>query len=360
MTPLGAPRTIAVLRALQLGDLLCAVPALRALRAAAPGAHVTLIGLPWARALVGRFPAYLDDFLELPGFPGFPERAWDAAAFAAFLSEAQARRFDLVLQWHGSGGLSNLLAALLGARAVSGYFRRGEYCPDSARFLPWNDGEREAERYLRLLRELGARGAVGAALEFPVTAKDRAEAAAFGLAGGDYAIVHPGAQLASRRWLPERFAEVADALAARGVRIVLTGTAAEARLTRHVARAMRAPAVDLAGRTTLGAVAALIDGARLLVANDTGVVHLAAARRTPAVVVSCGGDLRRWAPADARLTRVLHAPVSCRPCAHAECPIGHPCARGVESAAVVAAALEALVDAPRASTAVAAETVCAG
>jgi ADP-heptose:LPS heptosyltransferase len=82
----------------------------------------------------------------------------------------------------------------------------------------------------------------------------------------------------------------------------------------------------------------LIDGARLLVANDTGVVHVAAARRTPSVVIACGSDPRRWAPLDAALQQVLHHPVPCRPCAHAECPIDHPCAAGVQSAAAVAAA----------------------
>jgi ADP-heptose:LPS heptosyltransferase len=87
--------------------------------------------------------------------------------------------------------------------------------------------------------------------------------------------------------------------------------------------------MDLSGRTTLGGLAALIARARLLVCNDTGVSHVAAAMRTPSVVIACGSDPRRWAPLDAVLHRVLYREINCRPCAHRECPIGHPCALGV-------------------------------
>jgi ADP-heptose:LPS heptosyltransferase len=109
----------------------------------------------------------------------------------------------------------------------------------------------------------------------------------------------------------------------------LTGTRQESFLTGKIKASMREPAIDLSGRTTLGGLAALIARARLLVCNDTGVSHVAAAMRTPSVVVACGSDPQRWAPLNRELHRVLYREIDCRPCAYRECPIGHPCALDV-------------------------------
>ncbi|MBX6313280.1 MAG: glycosyltransferase family 9 protein [Isosphaeraceae bacterium] len=302
------PRRVAVLRALQLGDMLCAVPALRALRAALPGAEIVLIGLPWARAFAERFGGYLDGFREFPGYPGLPERPAQIGRLPSFLAEMQAERFDLAIQMHGSGRISNPLTVLLGARRCAGFYRSGEFCPDPQRFLPWPEHGSEIRRLLELMRHLGA-PAQGEHLEFPLRLEDRRalwtieEARA--LRPGTYACVHPGASVPGRRWPVDRFAAVADVLAARGLQVVLTGTTAEAGLTRAVARAMRSSCLDLAGRTDLGALGALLSGARLLVCNDTGLSHLAAALRVPSVVISIESDPERWAPLDRARHRVL-------------------------------------------------------
>src|SRR5690349_23412729 len=123
------PHTIAVLRALQLGDLLCSVPAFRSLRAAFPQAHIALIGLPWSKAFVNRFRRYLDEFIEFPGYPGLPERPAAAAATPDFLAIMQRRRFDLALQMHGNGRYTNQLLPLLGARVTAGFVQPGSHCP---------------------------------------------------------------------------------------------------------------------------------------------------------------------------------------------------------------------------------------
>ena len=332
---------IAVFRALQLGDLLCTVPALRALRKAAPHAQITLVGLPWAAGFVERYRMFVDDFIAFPSYPGMPETEAQPQALPLprFYAEARAREFDLALQLHGSGGLTNPLTLAMGARRTAGFYLAGEPCPDPGTFALWDSSEHEVLRYLRLLSLLGVASA-GAQLEFPLRSEDHAELARAlpGLEPGSYVCIHPGARLPSRRWPPERFARVADGLAADGWNVIVTGAADERALTAAVIATMQAPAIDLTGHTSLGALAALLAGARLLVCNDTGVSHVAAAVGAPSVVVCSGADPGRWAPLDRERHRVLYADVPCRPCAHQVCPIGHPCATGVASASVLASA----------------------
>jgi ADP-heptose:LPS heptosyltransferase len=120
---------------------------------------------------------------------------------------------------------------------------------------------------------------------------------------------------------------VADALAAQGLQVVLTGTAQESGLTRAVQQAMTAPALELAGRTSLGAVAVLVSNARLVVCNDTGVSHLAAALRIPSVVIFSNSDPHRWAPLDRKLHRIIGPAGSCQPLEHCPIPLADRCLR---------------------------------
>jgi ADP-heptose:LPS heptosyltransferase len=267
---------IAIFRALQLGDLLCTVPAWRALRAAYPHAHVTLIGLPWARDFAQRY-RYLDDFIAFPGAPGLPEQEPDPAAYARFLDTVRNRRFDLVVQMHGSGELTNPLVATWGARRIAGFHPGLPIASEERVLLHWLPHEPEVRRYLRLADALGA-PPQGEELEFPIRDEERAELALLPEAPlARYVCVHPGARFPSRRWPVERFAAVADALADRGYRAVVTGSQAEAPLAHALRATMRHPALDYTGRTSLGALAALVAGARLVVSNDPGMAQDATA-----------------------------------------------------------------------------------
>jgi len=323
------PRRIVVLRALKLGDMLCAVPAFRALRAAFPEAEVVLAGLPWAVEFVDRYRCFLDGFREFPGYPGLPEREPEMERVQTFLKAMQAEQFDLCIQMHGSGGITNGLTARFGARQRAGFFEPGKTCPDPGTFLPYPDRGLELRRLLRLLEHLGI-PARGEHLEFPIRDDDIRQARqlreAYGLRPHEYACIHPGASVPARRWSPERFADVASALANQGLEIVLTGSAEERELTRAVARGMPFSPIDLAGRTGLGSLAGLLAEAELLVCNDTGVSHLADALQVPSVVISTGNNPERWAPIDRHLHKVL-----CRD-------------SGVRAEEVVAASFELLAD----------------
>ncbi|OVZ65399.1 LPS biosynthesis glycosyltransferase [Pigmentiphaga sp. NML030171] len=333
------PGRIAVFRALQLGDMLCTVPALRALRARFPRARITLIGLAGAKAFQQRFANYVDELAPFPGMEGMPEQPFREEALPAFFDWARAQRFDVALQLHGSGRLTNDIVRRLGAARIAG-FQPGQ-ARDSERdawWLAWPDHLPEVERYLALMRFLDI-PCPDATLEFPLTDEDRDSAAMLagqeGLRPGRTVLVHPGARLSSRRWPAERYAAVASAIARTGFDVALTGTDEERPLTRQVARLASEPLRDLTGRTGLGTLAAMLERSRLLVCNDTGVSHVAAAMRTPSVVIASGSDVHRWAPADRSRHVVLWHHVACRPCAFPDCPIGHPCALGVKASDVI-------------------------
>ena len=344
----GEIRRILVLRALGLGDLICAGPALRALRASFPEADIALMGLPWAQEYVARITA-LDRWIGFPGWPGMAEQPLLAAQVPRFLSQMQQQHLDLAVQLHGSGEASNGLLSLLGARLCAGFHRDGAWLPPGheARFMRWPEQGHESQRLLALCRHLGL-ASVDEALEFPLRPDDRHLLQQVWPeldSGQPYVCLHAGAQLASRRWPAQRFAAVADALHDAGYRVVLSGSVREQALGAQLAAMMQAPCVNLVGLTSLWTLGALVASASCLIANDTGVSHIAAALGVPSLIVSCGGDVQRWAPPDPDLNRVLSKPAPCRPCAHQDCPTGHGCAHAL-SVYEVLAALQHLLDLP--------------
>ncbi|WP_423282077.1 glycosyltransferase family 9 protein [Caldimonas sp. KR1-144] len=332
---------IVVLRALMLGDMLCATPALRAIRHHYPKARICLVGLGWAGPWAARLDC-VDEFIALPGYPGFPETPADVRALPDFLAQVQDRRFDLAIQLHGSGAIVNPLLACFGARNMIGF--HDGHCwtpptpPDSPSWLRWPERGHESLRLLALTDHLGM-ARQGVMPHFDLTDEDRESLAALwpGRPPERYVCVHAGAQLPSRRWWPERFAALSDALVRRGYEVVLTGGTPEVELIESVADQMEEEPIVMAGKTDLWSLAALLEGALGVVCNDTGLSHLAAALEKPSVVVSCGSDVERWAPLNRQLHRVVAADVECRPCAHRDCPIGHGCATAIEVADVLEA-----------------------
>jgi ADP-heptose:LPS heptosyltransferase len=295
---------IAVFRALQLGDLMCSIPAIIALRTAYPLARISFIGLPGMKGLISRFIKYVDDFIEFPGYPGLPEQPYDADRFEDFVRKMQSSAFDLVLQMQGNGSIVNGMIRRFGARHIAGFCM--EKWEATELLLPYPNQGHEIYRHLALMKHLGI-PVLSTDLEFPLFDADFEELENRGLKlkAQDYICVHPGSRGSWRQWPPLYFAMAADLCARQGYQVVITGTKEETDLATKVAGLMNYAPIISSGKTSLGAVAALISSARGLIANCTGVSHIAAALKIPSVVINMDGEPERWGPLNKTLHRTI-------------------------------------------------------
>ncbi|MBE3558472.1 MAG: glycosyltransferase family 9 protein [Ktedonobacteraceae bacterium] len=336
------PQRIALFRALYLGDLLLAVPALRALRERFPQAEITLIGLPWAASFTWRYRHYLDRFVEFKGYPGIAEVAVNDELTRRFIDEQRACGYDLAVQMHGSGRTSNAFVLELCAGVTAGYYEGA--CPAGLTLAaPYPQDQHEIARNLGLAAMLGCTD-LRPDLEFPLYEQDHAEASALlqklsSLPQARPLIgIHPGARPPARRWPATYFAAVADHLARHfDAQILLTGSHGEEMIVQTVIEHMQTRPVNLAGQTSMGGLAALIERLDLFISNDTGPAHIACAVRCPSVTIFGPADYRRWAPPDHRLHISVRRPVACSPCGFQQCPIDHRCLRWLDPAVVISA-----------------------
>ncbi|MFI9584723.1 glycosyltransferase family 9 protein [Streptomyces sp. NPDC052236] len=281
------PRAL-VLRALGLGDLLTAVPALRALRRSLPGYEVVLAAperLAAATAATGLVDRLLPAHAAGRSVPA--ELAWTGPPP------------DLAVDLHGNGPPSHLLLQRLRPRRLLAYAHPElPGIPGPA----WRADEHERDRWCRLLRWYGI-PADPDDLRIP---RPVAPSPAPGAV-----VVHPGADAAARRWPKERFAAVAGALRRSGHEVVVTAGAGEEALARYVAaEAGLGPSGVLGGPADVpfDRLAALVAWARCVVVGDTGLAHLATALRTPSVVLFGPVAPRLWGPPARPWHRVLWHP----------------------------------------------------
>jgi ADP-heptose:LPS heptosyltransferase len=263
-----APPRLVVLRALGLGDLLTAVPALRAIADAFPCEHRVLVGPPPLAPLMPLFA----------NVAGHGPQHWRTADVGGGV--------DIAINLHGRGPESTrALEALHPQRLIA-----------FGSTSTWRQREHEVHRWCRLLEEHG--------IPADPSRLDAAEIHSAGLSVRQrvtetcrMAVVHAGAASASRRWPADRWAGVACGLRERGFDVVLTGSRGEVALAGEVARAARLPpAAVLAGRTDVVALAGLVAGAAVLTSGDTGIAHLATALGTPSVVLFGPVSPSEWGP----------------------------------------------------------------
>ncbi len=345
-TPLPMRCRVLILKPSSLGDVVHALPVLSLLRRARPAAHIAwMIGKPFA-GLLEDHP--LIDELIVFDRRRYGQMAYNPAAaldFVRFVQRLRAGRFDVVIDLQGLLR-SSLIALFSGASERIGpadaregarwLYTRTIRVPDTGHVV---DQLRAFARQLGLPDE-------PAEFVLPVREADRAAAASLlarhGAADRPLIAVVPGARWASKRWPPTHFAELLDRLEAGFARlpgaqrpaIVLIGSPAERELAEHILSGTQAAVIDLIGRTRLGELVALLARASLVIAHDSGPMHVAAALGVPVLALMGPTSSVRTGPYG-QPAGVLTNAVSCAPCYRRRCPLGHQqCLTGLSPARV--------------------------
>jgi ADP-heptose:LPS heptosyltransferase len=265
-------KVVLALRALNLGDLLVAVPALRALRRAHPD-HRLVLATPPALAPIAALTGAVDELLPAEDRVPLP---WSR------------RPPELAVNLHGTGPQSHAILDALAPQRRIGFRIEGWDGPEWSEVAQRHAHERE--RWCALLTHHGI-PADPSDLRLdapPAPARPAAVAPV---------LVHPGARYGAKRWPVNRFAELAAALTRAGQLVLVTGSAAERPLAAAVARtAGLGESRVLAGRTDLAQLCTLVAGAGLVISGDTGIAHLASAFGTPSVVLFGPVDPAQWGP----------------------------------------------------------------
>jgi heptosyltransferase-2 len=334
-------RRIVVRTANWIGDAVMTLPAMVALRETYPGAHIAVVANPVAAQLLANHPA-CDEIIVY-------DKQGDHAGLIGllkFASRLRRGRFDLAIlfQYAIEAGFMTALA---------GVPRRLGFATDGRRFLlthpvPFTDRVQKLHQVDAFLQVLGHYdiGAAARVQTLCLLESERAWAQQQ-LGQSPVAVINPGAAYGSaKRWYPERFAAVADFLAREhGLQVVLIGGPAEVEIGRDIAAAMQAPALNFIGTTSVRQMMALVDAAALMITNDSGPMHVAAAFDVPIVAVFGPTDHTTTSPFARRYRIVRHA-VECSPCLLRECPIDHRCMTRVTVDDVTAAAQSLLQESP--------------
>lgn len=300
------PQKVAVLRANALGDFVFALPALSALRARFPAAEITLLGKPWHVNFLRGRPSPVDRVVPLPPIAGVgaeEDFQTDPAEYEACVAPLRAERFDLAVQIHGGGRHSNRFL-----QAIEPQFSIGLRTPDAAPLDRWVSYQYWQPEILRMLEVVALVGATPVTLvpQLAVTDGDREEARRV-VPGPRERLValHMGATDPRRRWPWEHFRRLAETLRGRGFELVCVGGAEDAAPARDLAAAVDNGARSVAGELSLGGLVGLLAECRLVVANDSGPLHVAEAVGTPTVGIYWCGNIVNADP----ITRHRHRPV---------------------------------------------------
>ncbi len=322
----AAPRAVLVRSPNWVGDAILAVPALLAVRSAFPTAHLAVLAVPWV----------VDVFRCVPGVDEvlvFDRKGVHRGLLGVerMARTIRARHFDVAISLPRAASSAWLLSrsaiacrAGFADRVARTLYTHAAAFPGKAR-----PGHHELELHLELVRGLGIPAPLiqpTLTLNAELVARREALLTECGVAHRPYLAMAPGAAFGgAKRWSAAGFAGVADrAFTSMGLETVLLGSPGERVIAREVASCAERAPVDLVGRIGLAEALALIDGARAVVTNDSGLMHAAAALDTPVVAIFGPTDWVATGPANPR-ARVVREPVACAPCFLRDCPIDHRC-----------------------------------
>jgi lipopolysaccharide heptosyltransferase II len=330
--PWADARNMLCVRLDAMGDVLMTTPAIRALRESVPGRRISLLTSP-AGAEVARLVPEIDDVIVF-------EAPWMKAT-----PDTPDPRVDLRLaEWLRSSSFDAAVIFTVFTQSplpaayvchLAGIPLRIAHCRENpyhllTNWIPETDtpeaAQHESRRQLDLVATVGARTtnerlSLRVPEEARVAVGARLARSEIGRHGNAWAVLHPGASAPSRRYSPEGFALAARALVHDGWQIVFTGSGAERGLVESIRDGLTTSSLSLAGELSLAELAALIETAPLLISNNTGPVHIAAALGTPVVDLYALTNPQHtpWLVP----SRVLSHDVPCRNCFKSVCPMGH-------------------------------------
>ncbi len=339
-------KRILIIKPSSFGDVIHALPVLNGLRHTYPNAHIAWLVSTSCAGLLQDHHA-LDEIIPFDRKRfGKLGRDWAVTReFIAFVKQLHRRRFDLVVDLQGLFR-SGFLALASGARTRIGFANARElgwiFYSDRVA-VPHRDMHAVDRNYL-FGRPLGF-AHQPLRFELPVTEQDRAEARTLlqqeGVNGVGYCLIAPGTRWETKMWSAEGFAQVADQLRERfALTPVLIGMPDERDIAERVVGIAEGEIVNLAGRTNLGVLKALVEGATLAVMHDSGPMHLATALNTPFVAIYGPTSPQRTGPY-ARPDAVVRLDLPCSPCylrRVSQCPHAHRCMRELSPDSVIAMA----------------------
>ena len=344
-------RRILLIKPSSLGDIVHALPVLHGLRRRYPKARIDWLVSKSCAGLLAGHPE-IDELVvfDRRRFGRLGRSLSASAEFARFLMMLHARRYDLAVDLQGLFR-SGFLALASGANVRIGFSgaREAAWVFYTHRTSVPREAVHAAEKNYAVARPLGfADTPMTFDLGLSNAERRRGSEVLEGAGlppGGRFAAVLPGARWETKRWLPDRFAEVIDGLAAEhGLPCVLLGSPDERAVCASIARHCRCNPIDVAGRTGLREMTAILSCAAVVLCHDSAPMHLAAARQRPMVCILGPTSPARTGPYGTDAT-ILQADLPCVPCylrRLSQCRLDHRCMRDISAAEVRRAVATAL------------------